>query len=275
MTGDTRPQLAELLDHVKPIDALEGIPLLPDECIDLLIADPPYGLGKDYGNDSDKKAAHVFLAWMEKWLTLVMPKLKPNGSLYIFTTWRYSPEIFSFLKSRMIMLNEIIWDRKVPSMGGSTRRYSSVHDTIGFFAKSKEYYFDLDAVRVPYDAETKKARSRSIFLGKKWLEVGYNPKDVWVVPRLHRIHAEREDHPTQKPLEIVTRMVKASCPLGGVVLDPFAGSGTTAAACLLNQRRFIAFEINPEYYAIIQRRIARIQNGEYDVTTHMQRKHGP
>lgn len=274
MYGDTHPRLENLLDTVQHIDALEGIALLPDACIDLLIADPPYGLGKDYGNDSDKKDSAEFLAWMEKWLTLVIPKMKPNASLYIFTTWRYSPEIFAFLKYRLTMLNEIIWDRKVPSMGGSTRRYSSVHDTIGFFAKSKDYYFDLDAVRVPYDAETKKARSRSIFLGKKWLEVGHNPKDVWVVSRLHRIHAEREDHPTQKPLEIVTRMVRASCPPDGVVLDPFAGSGTTAAACLLNQRRFIAFEINRGYYEIIRRRIARIRNGDYDVSTHEQRRSG-
>jgi len=128
------------------------------------------------------------------------------------------------------MLNEIIWDRRVPSMGGSTRRFSSVHDTIGFFARTKEHYFNLDAIRIPYDAATKKARSRSIFEGSKWLEIGYNPKDVWSVSRLHREHRERVDHPTQKPVEIVERMIKASCPPGGLVLDPFMGSGSTAVA---------------------------------------------
>jgi site-specific DNA-methyltransferase (adenine-specific) len=193
-------------------------------------------------------------------LNLAISKLKSNGSLYIFTTWRYSPEIFVFLKSKMLMLNEIIWDRRVPSMGGSTRRYSSVHDTIGFFAKSRDHYFDLDSIRIPYDEETKKARSRSIFVGKKWLEVGYNPKDLWSVSRLHRIHAEREDHPTQKPLEIVERMVRASCPENGIVLDPFAGTGTTAIACLLNKRRYITYELNPEYYEMILNRIKRKSN---------------
>lgn len=240
--------------------------MLPDHSVDLVIADPPYGLGKDYGNDSDKKEYAAFLHWTEQWLELVIPKLKRSASLYIFTTWRYSPEIFVFLKSRLTMLNEIIWDRKVPSMGGSTRRYSSVHDTIGLFVKSRDYYFDIDAVRIPYDDETKKARTRSIFVGKKWLEVGYNPKDVWTVSRLHRIHSEREDHPTQKPLEIIERMVKASCPENGLVLDPFAGSGTTVAACLLNHRHYVAFEINPKYYETILRRIERIQTGTYDVT---------
>lgn len=254
------------IDTVLNMDALEGIKLLPDNSIDLVIADPPYGLGKDFGNDSDNKKTTEFLKWTEAWLSLLMPKIKRAGSLYIFATWRYSPEIFVFLKYKMTMINEIIWDRRVPSMGGSTRRYSSVHDTIGFFVKSKDYYFDIDAVRIPYDKETKKARSRSIFVGKRWLEVGYNPKDVWTVPRLHKIHSEREEHPTQKPLEIIERMVKASCPVGGLVLDPFAGSGTTVAACMLNNRRYVAFELNTDYFKIILDRIERIRNGQYNVT---------
>jgi site-specific DNA-methyltransferase (adenine-specific) len=183
----------------------------PDGSVDLIIADPPYGLGKDYGNDSDKLDTAAYLAWTEQWIDAALPKLKPNGSLYIFLTWRNSPEIFVMLKQRMTMINEIIWDRRVPSMGGSTRRYSSVHDTIGFFARAKDYFFDLDAIRIPYDAQTKKARSRSIFVGAKWLEMGYNPKDVWSVSRLHREHRARRPS-TQKPLEVVERMVKASCP---------------------------------------------------------------
>lgn len=241
-------------------DAIQEMKLLPNNSIDLVIADPPYNLGKDYGNDSDKQESNQFLNWTKQWLQLAIDKLKPNGSLYIFTTWRYSPEIFVFLKTKMIMLNEIIWDRKVPSMGGSTRRYSSVHDTVGFFAKSKDYYFDIDAIRIPYDEETKKARSRSIFVGKKWLELGYNPKDLWSVSRLHRIHSERENHPTQKPLEIITRMVKASCPKQGIVLDPFAGTGTTAVACLLNNRYYVVYELNNKYYQIIVDRIEKQEN---------------
>ncbi|MEY3221038.1 MAG: hypothetical protein RIT27_2395 [Pseudomonadota bacterium] len=248
----------EWLDQVFNIDALEGIKMLPDNSIDLVVADPPYNLGKDYGNDSDKQTAKKFLLWTEQWLNLVIPKIKETGSLYIFTTWRYSPEIFVFLKSKMLMINEIIWDRRVPSMGGSTRRFSSVHDTVGFFVKNKDYYFDLDSVRIPYDEETKKARSRSIFVGKKWLEMGYNPKDIWSISRLHKIHSEREEHPTQKPLEMIERMIKASCPTNGIVLDPFLGSGTTAAACLLNKRHFVGFEINSTYYQNILTRLDKL-----------------
>jgi site-specific DNA-methyltransferase (adenine-specific) len=249
-----------MLNRILNEDALAGVARLPDDSIDLVVTDPPYCLGKDYGNDSDKLDPEAYLEWSKQWIDAVIPKLKSTGSLYVFLTWRYSPEIFCYLKKRLTMLNEIIWDRKVPSMGGSTRRYSSVHDTIGFFAKAKDYYFNLDAVRIPYDAETKKARSRSIFVGKKWLEVGYNPKDVWSVSRLHAIHAERVDHPTQKPIEIIERMIKASCPPNGIVLDPFMGSGTTAVAATRLGRNFVGFEINPDYCRVIQRRLREAEN---------------
>ncbi len=243
-------------------DALAGIARVADGSVDLVIADPPYGLGKDYGNDSDRLGAHEYLAWSRRWIDAVVPKLKANGSLYVFLTWQHSPEVFSHLKTRLAMVNEIIWDRRVPSMGGSTRKFSSVHDNIGFFVKSRDYYFDVDAVRIPYDAETKKARTRSIFVGKKWLEVGYNPKDVWSVSRLHRQHAERENHPTQKPLEIVERMVLASCPPGGAVLDPFMGSGTSAVAAVRHGRRFIGFELNSIYFSIVETRVAAALAGK-------------
>ena len=238
-------------------DFLLGVNGIEDASVDLVIADPPYCLGKDYGNGSDKRTPREFLRWTENWILAVIPKIKKTGGLYIFATWQFSPEIFVFLKKHMIMINEIIWDRRVPSMGGTTRKFSSVHDNIGFFVRSKKYFFDLDPIRIPYDPETKKARTRSIFVGKKWLEVGYNPKDVWSISRLHRIHSEREDHPTQKPIEIIERMVKCSSPKGGLVLDPFAGTGTTIEACIRTGRECVAYEINPEYCEIIRNRIKK------------------
>lgn len=236
-------------------DFFEGIELVPNGAVDLAIVDPPYGLGKDYGNDSDCIAAHEYLDFSKRWIDALLPKLTADGSLYVFLTWQHSPEVFSYLKTHLLMINEIIWDRRVPSMGGSTRKFSSVHDTIGFFARSRRYYFDLDSIRIAYDPETKKARSRAIFVGKKWLEVGFNPKDVWSMTRLHRQDPERVDHPTQKPLALIERMVRASCPADGLVLDPFMGSGTTAVAASRQGRRFVGFEINPDYLAITRRRL--------------------
>ena len=248
-------------------DLFDCIARVRERSVDLVVADPPYGLGKDYGNDSDRLSGEAYLAFSRRWIDAVIPKLKPSGSLYVFLTWQHSPEVFSYLKTRLTMVNEIIWDRKVPSMGGSTRKFSSVHDTIGLFARSKDYFFDIDSVRIPYDAETKRARTRSIFVGKKWLEVGYNPKDVWSVTRIHRQDPEREDHPTQKPLEIVERMVLASCPAEGLVLDPFMGSGTVAVAALKHGRQFVGFEINPEYCARAKRRVARLCKSDVEPVT--------
>ncbi|MEN9866985.1 MAG: hypothetical protein RL748_2575 [Pseudomonadota bacterium] len=250
-----QPALADWRNQIFCEDALAGLARIPDASVDLILTDPPYNLGKDYGNRSDQQSVVDYLRWTEQWVDAALPKLKDTGSLYIFLTWRFAPEIFVMLKQRMTMINEIIWDRRVPSMGGSVRSFTSVHDTIGLFVKRKDYYFDLDAVRIAYDAETKKKRSRSIFVGAKWLELGYNPKDLWSVSRLHREHPERAEHPTQKPLEIIERMIKASCPPGGVVLDCFMGSGTTAVAAQRLGREFVGFELNPDYCAVAQQRL--------------------
>jgi site-specific DNA-methyltransferase (adenine-specific) len=115
-------------------------------------------------------------------------------------------------------------------------------------------------VRIPYNAETKKARTRSIFVGKKWLEIGYNPKDVWSVTGLHKIDEEREMHPTQKPLEIIERIVKAGSPTDDIVLDLFLGSGTTAVACVGLRRNYIGFEISSEYCQNTEKRLSELQN---------------
>ncbi len=237
-------------------DCLNGVDKIPDNSIDLLLADPPYCLGKDYGNNSDKMDADEYLEWSYKWIDAFIPKIKDTGSFYIFLSWQFSPEIFSHIKKKMVMVNEIIWDRRVPSMGGSVRKFSSVHDNIGFFTKSKKnYYFDLDPIRIPYDEETKKARTRSIFVGKKWLEVGYNPKDIWSVARIHAQDPERQDHPTQKPLEVINRIILSSSPKNGIVCDPFMGTGTTAISALANNRKYYGFELNKDYYNNIILRI--------------------
>jgi len=257
--------MKEIKDKIFNEDVLLGIKRVPDNFIDLIIADPPYCLGKDYGNRSDKLEPKEYLEWSKKWISAVMPKLKKTGSFYIFLTWQFSPEIFSFVKKNLFMINEIIWDRRVPSMGGSTRKFSSVHDNIGFFVKDrKKYYFNLDPIRIPYDEETKKARTRSIFVGKKWLEEGCNPKDVWSNSRIHAQSPERENHPTQKPVEILRRMILASSPKNGFVMDPFMGSGSTAAACVLNNRNYVGFEINKRYCEIANKRLEILTNNLFD-----------
>ena len=88
-------------------DFLHGVNNIDDDSIDLVIADPPYGLGKDFGNDSDKMNPDEFLEWTKAWVLAVLPKIKDTGSLYIFATWQHSPEIFSFIKTEMVMHSAI------------------------------------------------------------------------------------------------------------------------------------------------------------------------
>jgi len=247
--------MSDFINKIYNEDCFAGIHRIKDNSVDLIVADPPYCLGKDYGDDSDKKSPKEYLSWTYQWVDAVIPKLKETGNFYIFLSWQFSPEIFSYMKTKLHMNNEIIWDRRVPSMGGSTRRFTSVHDNIGFFSKSKKYYFDIDPIRIPYDEVTKKARTRSIFVGAKWLEVGYNPKDVWSNSRIHKQDPERENHPTQKPVAIIERIVKSSSPKNGLVFDPFMGSGTTAIACIRNHRKYTGFETNKIYHSMIAKRI--------------------
>jgi site-specific DNA-methyltransferase (adenine-specific) len=242
-------------------DCLIGLKRIPDKSIDACITDPPYSLNKDYGNDSDKLSTSDYLTFMYKWIDEVNRVLKDNGSFYIFLSWRYSPEIFSYIKTKMNMVNEIIWDRRVPSMGGSTRSYSSVHDNIGFFVKGKGYTFNIDDIRIPYDEETKKKHSRKQFEGSKWLELGCNPKDVWSISRIHGQSQERQPHPTQKPLELINRLVLASSNENDTILDPFLGSGTTAISCINLKRNIIGFELNSIYYTQVLKRIQDNSNG--------------
>lgn len=81
-------------------DVLSGIDNVPDNSLDLIVADPPYCLGKDYGNNSDKLSSEAYLLWTYDWIDAVLPKLKETGSFYIYLTWRYSPEIFSYMKKK-------------------------------------------------------------------------------------------------------------------------------------------------------------------------------
>jgi len=101
-------------------------------------------------------------------------------------------------------------------------------------------------------------------VGSKWLEIGYNPKDIWSYSRLHKQDPEREKHPTQKPLAIIDRIIKVSSPKNGIVLDPFMGSGTTAISCIRNSRQYTGFEVNKDYCKMIQKRIIKENNNLFN-----------
>jgi site-specific DNA-methyltransferase (adenine-specific) len=198
----------------------------PDGSVDL-IADPPYGWARITATIPTSSIR--LLTCLDRAVDRCrLPKLKPNGSLYIFLTWRNSPEIFVMLKQRMTMINEIIWDRRVPSMGGSTWRYSSVHDTIGFSRGPRITSTSTPSAFPTTPRPRRRVRAPSSSGPSGWS--GLQPQGCVerVAPASRASRARRPSH--AKAPGSGGAHGQGLLPAGGVVLDPFMGSGTTAGS---------------------------------------------
>ncbi len=226
-------------------DAVEALAALPPAQADLVIADPPYNLGKDFGASQDRLSREAYRDFTRAWLREAVRVLKPQGSLYIFMG-------VGFIARLQVMLEEefglccngwIVW-HYTQGMGRK-RGFSPRHEDILHVVRGPDFTFDLDAVRVPQ----KYFRRRNNMAGA-------NPGDVWQFSHVHYCSAEREPHPTQKPEALIERMVRASSKPGDLVLDPFLGSGTTARVAQALGRRWIGIELNPDYIAMAARRLA-------------------
>ena len=226
-------------------DCLEGMALIESSSIDLIVADPPYNMGKDYGDSSDKQSESSFICFTGEWMDLAIRALKPTGSIYVFMGYGYIADLFLIMKRRGLLFNSWITWHFTQGVG-RTRGFSSRHEDILFFNKSEDFRFYLSQIRVPQKAE------RSINN-----PAGANPGNVWSIPHIHHNKVEKEDHPTQKPEEVITRIIKASSSYGDLVLDPFSGSGTTAKVCKDTERKFIGFEKNTTYFNNSIKRISR------------------
>lgn len=225
-------------------DAIEIMRTLPDASIDLIIADPPYNLGKNYGNNLDLRAWHEYEIFTRGWLTEITRLLKPTGSLYVFMGVSFISKLYLMLESDFCMLfNGWITWHYTQGMGRKTG-FSPRHEDILFFTKSREYTFNLDDIRIPQ----KYYRERNNMLGA-------NPGDVWQFSHVHYCSTEREQHPTQKPEALIERIIKASSNQGDLVLDPFVGSGTTCKMAKMLQRNWLGIDINPDYIEMSKRRL--------------------
>jgi site-specific DNA-methyltransferase (adenine-specific) len=226
-------------------DAIEEMKQLPASSVDLLIADPPYNLGKDYGNNRDMKEWGEYVSFTTAWIAEGVRLLKPTGSLYIFMGVRFIARLFLILEEdfRLHFNGWITW-HYTQGMGRKSG-FSPRHEDILYFAKSPRFVFNLDDVRVPQ----KYYRQRNNMTGA-------NPGDVWQFSHVHYCSAERENHPTQKPEGLIERIIKASSNPGDVVLDPFVGSGTTCRVASVLDRQWIGIDINPDYIAMTAKRLA-------------------
>ncbi len=241
-------------------DALSELPKLKTGTFDLIIADPPYNLGKNYGNNHDIKGFDDYLEFSRNWLKQAHRLLNPQGTIYVFMGFRFISYLYDILDRELGMFfnSWIVWHY---TQGiGKTKGFSPRHDDILTFTRSKDFVFNLDDIRVPQKYYRQQNNMR-----------GANPGDVWEFSHVHYCHENRQNHPTQKPEGLIERMMLASSNEGARVLDPFLGSGTTLRVCQQLSRSGTGIELNPDYVQMSQQRLQNEFAGFDSVDPRMKR----
>lgn len=241
-------------------DAIVEMSKMEPNCVDLLIADPPYNLGKDYGNNHDIQGFDQYLSFSKAWLFQAHRILKPTGTLYVFMGFRFISYLYNILDRDLDMFfnSWIVW-HYTQGMG-KIKGFSPRHDDILMFTKSKSFKFNLDNVRVPQKYYRERNNMR-----------GANPGDVWEFSHVHYCHNNRQAHPTQKPEGLMERMILASSDEGDLIVDPFCGSGTTLRVCQQTNRKAIGIELNPDYVTMAEARLAMPFTGFDSLDPRMER----
>jgi len=237
-------------------DALVALKTLPENSFDLIFADPPYNIGKNFNGHIEKwKTEEAYLVWCYEWLNQCIQKLKPNGSFYVMTATRYMPYFDIFLRNKLDILSRIIWH--YDSSGVQAKKYfGSMYEPILFCVKDKKNYtFNSNEILV----EAKTGSKRKLIDYRKAVPTVYNsekvPGNVWDFPRVRYRMNEYENHPTQKPIALLERIIKASSNEGDLVLDPFSGTFTTCFVAKELKRNCIGIELQDEYVKIGLRRL--------------------
>ncbi|EOQ88544.1 putative adenine-specific methylase YhdJ [Leptospira yanagawae serovar Saopaulo str. Sao Paulo = ATCC 700523] len=233
---------------------------IEDNSIDLIFADPPYNIGKNFNGLRDKwDSDNEYLTWCYQWLDLCIKKLKPTGSFYVMTSTQFMPYFDIYLREKINILSRIIWS--YDSSGVQAKKfYGSMYEPILFCVKDKENYtFNANDILV----EAKTGSKRKLIDYRKKIPTVYSsekvPGNVWEFSRVRYRMDEYENHPTQKPIALLDRIVKASSNSNDTILDPFSGTFTTSFVAKSLNRKSIGIEINREYAKIGLRRLNIIQ----------------
>lgn len=236
---------------------------IPDESVDLIFADPPYNIGKNFNGRKDKwKSDEDYLNWCYLWLDLCIRKLKATGSLYVMTATQNMPYFDVYLRNKLHVLSRIVW--AYDSSGVQAKKYfGSLYEPVLFCVMDKKHYtFNSDDILV----EAKTGAKRKLIDYRKQVPSVYNsrkvPGNVWNISRVRYRMDEYENHPTQKPIALLDRIIRASSNHGDIVLDPFSGTFTTSYVAKCLGRSSIGIEIEEEYVKIGLRRL-KIRK-EYD-----------
>lgn len=247
-------------------DLLQVLPLLPDGFADLIIADPPYNLTKNFNglNFSAMKEAD-YEEYLQGWLPQVCKKLKPNGSLYLCGDWKCTSALQRGIEKELCVMNRITWQRE-KGRGAKNNWKNSMEDIWFAVADPKNYYFDVEAVKLkrkvlaPYKVNGEAKDWNTEDDGNFRLTYPSNFWDDISVPFWSM--SENTEHPTQKSEKLYAKLILASCPAGGVVFDPFLGSGTASVVAKKLGRNYCGVEINGEYCLYAAKRLLQAEENK-------------
>lgn len=242
-------------------DCLKLFNKIDDDSIDLIIADPPYGIKKDFGvgEDWSLKNHDKWFSWMQLWLKESQRVLKPTGSLFVYGIHHNIGYIQSYLYELGLHYGRLfIWHYE-NNFSSYTKAPAAKYEPLLWFYKEKNYTYHK--IREPYKS-TDRLKHKIIKDGKIWTPnpEGKHGGDVWNIPTLagKRFANEKVNHPTQKPLAICDKIINHFSNNNDLILVPFAGSGSECVSAKKNSRRFIGFELNPKYVKMTEKRLKEL-----------------
>lgn len=259
-------------DYISNSDCIEGMKAMPSNCVDIIIADPPYNLSKsgDWKWDNsvslsgmggnwnitnenwDNMSLEDYFNFSIAWLTEAKRILKPTGSIWIFGTYHNIGIINIVCQMLGIeIINEVIWYKKNAFPNLSGRRLTASHETILWAhsgGKKRNYYFDYEYSK------------NGDFSGDELKSCGKQMRTVWDLSNNKKPdELKYGKHPTQKPIKVLTRMIKLSSRPGDIMLTPFSGAGSECVAAKMTGRHYIGFETEEEYCKISEERLAHTE----------------
>lgn len=232
---------------------------IPTDSVDLIFIDPPYNIGKKFSNFHDKWESEAeYLNWSYQWLDQCIRILKPNGTIYLMTSTQAMPYFDIYLRKKLTILSRIIWHYDSSGVQ-ATKYFGSMYEPILHCVKNKNnYIFNSDNIKIA----AKTGAQRKLIDYRKSVPTPYSaekvPGNAWYFPRVRYRMAEYENHPSQKPESLLERIILASSHEGSLILDPFAGTFTTAAVAKRLGRKSISIELQEEYLKIGLRRVLEL-----------------
>jgi DNA modification methylase len=263
------------LDQLHPGDCLDRFRDVEEASIDLIFADPPFNIGYDYDVYDDRRDADQYLDWTRRWAREVVRVLRPSGTFWLAIGDEYAAELKCIFHREMglSLRSWVIW---YYTFGvNCKRKFSRSHAHLFHFTRDpKQYTFNDDAIRVPSARQLVYADARAHPLGRlpddTWIlrpqdvPGGFAPDgDTWYFPRVCGTFKERAGwHGCQMPEQLLGRILRACSNPGDVVLDPFGGSGTTLVVAKKLDRRYLGFELSPDYARRAQARLDAAHVGQ-------------